>query len=152
MAWGCSFPLCIKVPLCAPGCARVPVKLHGSLLVFLGICIAADFIHFDIGRLIGTIFYAAVFVTLTAIIVGIVQSSVATCFGAVPKAIVIWPIGGVALYDTAPAKHCHRFTIALAGILTYFAMAMMYFGFVYNLFWCLVLFASILAWSSRTEN
>ena len=133
MAWGCVFPLCIKVPLCAPGCLKVPVKLHWSLLLFIGACVATDFMHFNIGQLISTIFYAAIFVTLTAIIVGMVQSSVATCFGAVPKAIVIWPIGGVALYDTAPAKHCHRFTIAFAGILTYFAMAMMYFGFVYAL-------------------
>ena len=130
---GLRLPALHKGSLCAPGCLKVPVKLHWSLLLFIGACVATDFMHFNIGQLISTIFYAAIFVTLTAIIVGMVQSSVATCFGAVPKAIVIWPIGGVALYDTAPAKHCHRFTIAFAGILTYFAMAMMYFGFVYAL-------------------
>ena len=50
--------------VCGPGCTRVPVRLHVSLALFLGVSVLGEFSHLDVPRLILTATYASLGIAL----------------------------------------------------------------------------------------
>ena len=128
MPWSgaCAF---FHVRVCAPGCAKLPVKLHWTLIVFIGVSCIGSILHFDLPKLILSIVYASLGIYLSALSVGLAQLSAASCCcNCQASAIVVWPIGAVTIYDMPPARHSHRLVIALVGVLMHAAMFALWIG------------------------
>ena len=129
-SWGCSLRF-FHVRVCGPGCAKVPLRLHWSLALFLVLEIVGSITHLDVGQLILTIVYSSLGITFSAVSIALAQLSAASCCGCQPSAIIIWPIGGVAIYDRPPSKHRHRIFIALVGLMMCVALAAMWLGLLF---------------------
>ena len=129
MAWGCSFPL-YHVRVCGRGCAKVPLRLHISLLIFIAVAIGTEVAHLQIQELLVMLAYCTLGICVSALLVAMGQLSAASCCGCAPKTIIIWPIGTIAHYEQPPSRHCHRIFIALTGVLVHLAMLIAWYGVI----------------------
>jgi hypothetical protein len=129
MASTCTLACCkLKIPVCAPGCHKVAVRLDASLAFFLGLQLLSCLRNFALGTLFSVLAYTTGGLFLTSLAIALGQAVAAACFGGRPATLVIWSLGGVVTLEVPLPKYGQRIVVALSGALMCVLMLLLWLG------------------------